>query len=63
MNIFNSLILGIGLAGTVGGLYILFLAFLKPETFPKPDLAKRQGAVALVVGIVVLLLYFKPWFW
>jgi hypothetical protein len=61
MNLFAPLILGIGAAAAIGGLYILFLAFFKPEVFPKPNLAKRQGAIALVVGIIVLLLYFRPW--
>jgi hypothetical protein len=58
---FTPLLLAIGLAGVVGGPYILFIAFFKPDTFLKPDLAKRQGLVALLVGAVLLLLYFKPW--
>jgi|GEM_PF-1407169 len=53
------LILGIGLAGAVGGPYILILAFSRPGTFLKPDLAKKQGAVATLLGIVLLWVGFK----
>ena len=58
---FTTLLLAVGLAGVVGGPYILFIAFFKPGTFLKPNLAKRQGVVAFLVGVVLLLLYFKPW--
>ncbi len=57
----RMLLLGIGAAGLVGGPYILYLAFFKPAIFPKPKLAKWQGAVAFVVGIVLLVVLFKLW--
>ncbi|MGD0610125.1 MAG: hypothetical protein ABSB41_01325 [Anaerolineales bacterium] len=53
------LALGIGLAGAVGGPYILILAFFKPGTFMKPDLAKKQGAIATLLGILFLWVGFK----
>jgi hypothetical protein len=61
MDILVKLLLGIGLAGAVGGPYILLLAYLRPGTFPKPGLAKRQGAVAFLIGAAILLIYFHPW--
>jgi amino acid permease len=48
------LLLGIGLAGAVGGPYILILAFTQPGTYRKPELAKKQGLTAALVGIVLL---------
>ena len=57
----SMLLLGIGLGGVVGGPYILLLTFFRPHTFMKPDLAKRQGAAAFLVGAVLLILYFKLW--
>lgn len=53
------LMLGIGLAGVVGGPYILILAFFRPGTFLKSDLAKKQGAAATLLGIVILWIGFK----
>jgi hypothetical protein len=55
----RMLLLGVGAAGLIGGPYILFLAFYKPQTFPKPKLAKWQGAVAFLVGVVLLFVLFK----
>ncbi len=52
------LLLGVGSAGVVGGPYVLYLAFNKPAMFPKPQLAKTQGAIALVVGVVLLVALF-----
>jgi hypothetical protein len=53
------LLYGIGAAGLFGGPYILYLAFFKPETFPKPKLAKWQGAAAFLIGVVLLVVVFK----
>jgi hypothetical protein len=62
MYILIKLVLGVGLAGAVGGPYILYLAFFKPGTFVKPALAKRQGAIAFVIGAAILVVYFlHPW--
>ena len=58
-SIIRMLLLGLGAAGFVGGPYILYLAYFKPRTFPKPNLAKWQGGIAFVVGIILLVvLYF-----
>lgn len=57
----RMLLLGIGAAGLIGGPYILYLAFFRPATFLKPNLAKWQGAAAFVVGVALLLVLFKPW--
>jgi hypothetical protein len=51
----RMLLLGIGAAGVIGGPYILYLAFSKPGIFPKPKLAKRQGAAAFLVGAGLLI--------
>jgi hypothetical protein len=61
LDILVKLLLGVGLAGAVGGAYILILAYLRPATFPKPGLAKKQGVVAFLVGAAILLVYFHPW--
>ena len=53
-SIIRMLLLGLGAAGFVGGPYILYLAYFKPRTFPKPNLAKRQGAIAFVIGAILL---------
>ena len=55
----RMLLLGIGAAGLFGGPYILYLAFAKPGTFPKPTLAKWQGIVAFLVGAILLFVLFK----
>ncbi|MFH1524198.1 MAG: hypothetical protein ABIF04_04475 [Chloroflexota bacterium] len=57
----RMLMLGVGAAGLIGGPYILYLAFFKPGIFPKPKLAKWQGVIAFVVGVVVLIFLIKPW--
>jgi hypothetical protein len=54
----RMLLLGIGSAGLVGGPYILYLAYFKPGTFPKPKLAKTQGVIAFVVGVGLLIALF-----
>jgi hypothetical protein len=55
----RMLLLGVGAAGLVGGPYVLYLAFSRPGIFPKPKLAKWQGLVAFLVGVVLLtVLYF-----
>jgi len=56
---FRMLLLGVGAAGLVGGPYILYLAFYKPGTFPKPKLARWQGAAAFLVGVVLLIVLIK----
>jgi hypothetical protein len=57
--IVRMLLYGVGAAGLFGGPYILYLAFFKPETFPKPKLAKWQGAVAFLIGAILLFIVFK----
>jgi hypothetical protein len=57
--IVRMLLYGIGAAGFFGGPYILYLAFFKPETFPKPKLAKWQGGAAFLIGAVLLFVLFK----
>ena len=61
MDLIVKLVLGIGLAGAVGGPYILYLAYYKPGTFPKPGLAKKQGLVAAIIGSLILVAYFLFW--
>ncbi len=61
MDILIKLILGVGLAGIVGGPYILYLAYFKPGTFPRPGLAKRQGWIAFAVGLAIFAVYFLVW--
>jgi len=56
--IVRMLLYGIGAAGLFGGPYILYLAFFKPETFPKPKLAKWQGAAAFLIGAALLFAVF-----
>ena len=58
-SIVRMLLYGIGAAGLFGGPYILYLAFFKPQTFPKPKLAKWQGAVAFVIGAILLIVLFN----
>jgi hypothetical protein len=53
------LLLGVGAAGLVGGPYILYLAFFKPGTFPKPMLARWQGAAAFLIGVVLLVILYR----
>jgi hypothetical protein len=55
----RMLLLGVGAAGLIGGPYILYLAFFKPAIFPKPKLAKWQGAVAFLVGVVLLFILYR----
>jgi hypothetical protein len=55
----RMLLLGVGAAGVVGGPYILYLAFFKPQTFPKPKLAKWQGAAAFLVGAILLFVLYR----
>jgi hypothetical protein len=57
--IVQMLLYGIGAAGLFGGPYIVYLAFYKPATFPKPKLAKWQGAGAFLIGLVLLFIVFK----
>ena len=58
MDILIKLLLGVGLAGAVGGPYILYLAYFRPQTFVKPGLARKQGAAAFVVGAAIFVVYF-----
>jgi hypothetical protein len=55
---FRMLLLGVGAAGLIGGPYILYLAFFRPGTFPKPNLAKRQGAAIFLVGVILLFILY-----
>ena len=57
-SIIQMLLLGLGAAGFVGGPYILYLAYFKPGTFPKPNLAKWQGGIAFVVGVILLVVLY-----
>ena len=57
--IVRMLLLGVGAAGLIGGPYILYLAFSKPDMYPKPQLAKWQGAIAFLVGAVLLLILYR----
>ena len=61
MELVRLALLAIGLSGAIGGPYILYLAFFKPDFFPRPKLAKTQGAIATVVGAAILLWFFSPW--
>jgi len=56
--IVRMLLYGVGAAGVIGGPYILYLAFRKPDIFPRPNLAKRQGAIAFIVGVALLAAVF-----
>ena len=58
MTILRMLLLGVGSAGVVGGPYILYLAFFKPHTYLKPNLAKWQGAAAFFIGVALLVALF-----
>jgi hypothetical protein len=51
----RMLLLGVGAAGFFGGPYVLYLAFKKPQIFPRPKTAKWQGAVAFLVGVILLV--------
>jgi|WetSurMetagenome_2_1015567.scaffolds.fasta_scaffold206354_1 hypothetical protein len=53
-SIVKMLLLGIGSAGVVGGPYILYLARFRPGIFPKPKLARTQGIIALLVGLILI---------
>ena len=55
----RMLLLGVGAAGLIGGPYALYLAFSKPGMFPKPKLAKWQGAAAFLVGAVLLFILYR----
>lgn len=54
----RMLLYGVGAAGVIGGPYIMYLAFFKPQTFPKPKQARWQGAVAFLIGVVLLYILF-----
>lgn len=56
--IIRMLLYGVGAACAVGGPYILYLAFYRPSIFPRPNLAKRQGAIAFIIGVVLLTVMF-----
>jgi uncharacterized membrane protein YeaQ/YmgE (transglycosylase-associated protein family) len=61
MELVRLALLAIGLSGAVGGPYILYLAYFKPDFFPRPQLAKRQGVVATILGAAILLWFFGSW--
>jgi len=52
--IIKMAVYGICVIGLLTGAYILYLANYRPRTFRKPVLAKRQGAIALLVGVLAL---------
>jgi hypothetical protein len=52
--IIEMLTYGICVIGLLTGVYILYLANYRPRTFRKPVLAKRQGAIAFVIGVLAL---------
>jgi hypothetical protein len=54
----RMLLFGVVSAGLIGGPYILYLAFYKPRTFLKPKLARWQGAVAFLIGLILLVALF-----
>ena len=56
--IIKMLFYGIGAAGVVGGPYILYLAYYRPSIFPRPNLAKRQGAIVFIIGVALLVSIF-----
>ena len=58
MELVRLALLVIGLTGAIGGPYVLYLAFFKPGFYPRPQLAKWQGAVATVVGVAILIVFF-----
>jgi amino acid permease len=55
----RMILLGVGAAGLIGGPYILYLAFAKPQIYPKPKLAKWQGAAAFLVGVILLIVLYN----
>jgi amino acid permease len=55
----RMLLLGVGAAGLIGGPYILYLAFTRPQIYPKPRRAKWQGAAAFLVGAVLLFILYR----
>ena len=55
----RMLLLGVGAAGLIGGPYILYLAFFKPQIYPKPNLAKWQGLAAFLVGMILLIVLYN----
>jgi hypothetical protein len=53
---------GLCAIGLLTGAYILYLAYYRPAaSFRKPELAKRQGLIALAIGAAALaaILIFK----
>jgi hypothetical protein len=56
--IVRMLLYGVGAAGLFGGPYIVYLAYYKPQTFPKPKQARWQGALAFLIGLVLLFVLF-----
>jgi amino acid permease len=55
----RMVLLGVGAAGVIGGPYILYLAFTKPRMYPKPKLAKWQGAAAFLIGAILLFVLYR----
>ena len=58
MELVRLALLAIGLTGAIGGPYVLYLAFSRPNFYPRPKLAKVQGTVATVIGAAILLGFF-----
>ena len=58
-DVVRMLLYGVGAAGLVGGPYILYLSYFKPQTFPKPKQARWQGAVAFLIGVILLFILYS----
>ncbi len=53
--IIKMLVYGVCVIGLLTGAYILFLAYTRPTTsFRKPQLARRQGLIAIAIGLLAL---------
>ncbi len=52
--IIRMLVYGGSIICLLTGAYILYLTKFRPRTFRKPQLARRQGLITLLVGAVLL---------
>ncbi len=53
--IIKMVVYGVCVITLLTGAYILYLANYRPRTFRKPVLAKRQGAIVLLIGMLALV--------
>ncbi len=53
--IIKMVLYGVCVIALLSGVYILYLANYKPKTFRKPVLAKRQGGIVLLIGVLTLV--------